>query len=34
MLDQFPFVRKNGRLVVGLIKALKTRDVIVIGHAR
>ena len=34
MFDQFQLVRKNGRFVVGLTKALKTRDVITIGHAR
>jgi hypothetical protein len=28
MLDQFQLVRKNRTLIVGLTKALKTRDVI------
>jgi len=34
MLDQLPLVRKNRRFVVGLTKALKTSDVITIGHGR
>ena len=34
MHDQFPLVRKNRHLVLGLTKVMKTRDVITIGHAR